>query len=346
MDYQINEFNPKEIAENDPFWDTYYSFIQISSKERDPDEPVLTKEFLIQRQRQDIFKFAVRRFIVEFEGEFIGWYAFGYYEKDHPEYEVNGHSMRANIVVLEKYQRKGIGTVLHKKIIEAGKEQGIKVLATGANTESGLNFSKKMGGKITIEGQENRLQMEEVDWDLMQKWVGEGLKRAEKVELKLVTEIPEELLDNFLEVYNESFNLQPLGESSIKTNIDREMHEANEKRDAELGTKRYIYLSIEADGVISGITEIFTEKEREHRIIQGITGVSPKYRSRGLGKWMKAQMMLFIRENIEGVEYILTGNATENAPMLSINKRMGFKEHKGGSAIEFDIEEQYQKFFA
>jgi hypothetical protein len=31
---------------------------------------------------------------------------------------------------------------------------------------------------------------------------------------------------------------------------------------------------------------------------------------------------------------------------MSINNRMGFKEHKGGAAIEFDIEEQYQKLFS
>ena len=346
MEYEIKEFNTKKIDEKDPFWDTYYNFIQISSKERNPDEPVLSRELVIQRQKQDFFKFAVRRFLVELEGNFIAWCGLGHLEKDHPEYELNGHSMQGNITVLEKYQRKGIGTVLFKKIIEIGKEQGIKTLVGGVDTKSGMGFVKELGAKITVEGNENRLQMEDVDWDLMQNWVDEGPKRAEGVELKLVTDIPEDLFDNYLEVYNESFNLQPLGESSLKTNVDKEMYEANEKRDRELGSKRYTILSIEVDGQISGLTEIFTQKEREFRIMQEITGVSPKYRSRGLGKWMKAQMMFYIRDNFEGIEYILTGNATENAPMLSINNRMGFKVHKGGSTIEFDIAEQYDKLLS
>ncbi len=78
-------------------------------------------------------------------------------------------------------------------------------------------------------------------------------------------------------------------------------------------------------------------------LLRKLTGVKEDYRGKGLGKWLKAEMALYIKENYPKIKYISTGNANENAPMLAINKQMGFKFHKEGSAIKFDIEELSRK---
>ncbi|MGY5853094.1 MAG: hypothetical protein RTU92_05970 [Candidatus Thorarchaeota archaeon] len=46
-----------------------------------------------------------------------------------------------------------------------------------------------------------------------------------------------------------------------------------------------------------------------------------------MGKWLKSEMILHIREKYPDSLYIRTGNNTSNVPMLSINDRMGFKIH-------------------
>ena len=70
--------------------------------------------------------------------------------------------------------------------------------------------------------------------------------------------------------------------------------------------------------------------ERKNMIEQLLTGVKQEHRGRGLGKWLKAVMLLRIKDEFSNVNTITTGNATSNAPMLSINNRLGFKIHKEG----------------
>ena len=62
-------------------------------------------------------------------------------------------------------------------------------------------------------------------------------------------------------------------------------------------------------------------------LTQALTGVDQRYRGHGKGKWVKAAMLLKIRERFPDVKIIVTGNATSNAPMIHINERMGFKLH-------------------
>ena len=191
---------------DDPHWDTYYDFIKIASKERTPDEPVMFKEMVIKRQQQAHYKFAVRRFIAIKDEKIIAWFGLGYYEKDHPEYELNGHTMQGSITVLSDFERLGVGTAMFKEILKVGKLQGIKILAGGVDNKKASNFIRKMGGKVTVEGAENRLAMEKVDWDLMQSWVDEGPKRAKGVEIHFYEIIPDELFIEFLEMFNEGLN--------------------------------------------------------------------------------------------------------------------------------------------
>ena len=55
------------------------------------------------------------------------------------------------------------------------------------------------------------------------------------------------------------------------------------------------------------------------------TGVDPTHRDKGLGRWIKAEMMLKVLDSLPGVERLDTFNAGSNEPMLNINVAMGFK---------------------
>lgn len=60
---------------------------------------------------------------------------------------------------------------------------------------------------------------------------------------------------------------------------------------------------------------------------------------RSLGKWLKAAMLLRIREELPQVRVVATGNATSNAAMLSINVRLGFKPHREGIGVQMSLDE-------
>jgi RimJ/RimL family protein N-acetyltransferase len=67
---------------------------------------------------------------------------------------------------------------------------------------------------------------------------------------------------------------------------------------------------------------------------QGFTGVRTDGRGRGLGKWLKAAMLLHVCEVYPNLEWVVTENAGSNAPMLAINTRMGFRLYKAGTEYQ------------
>jgi len=77
--------------------------------------------------------------------------------------------------------------------------------------------------------------------------------------------------------------------------------------------------------------------------IDYITGVQESYRGRGLGKWLKSGMILLIRDKYPQATYITTGSNVSNAPMLSINDRMGFKVHSKQKFYEFALQDLYNR---
>jgi hypothetical protein len=50
-------------------------------------------------------------------------------------------------------------------------------------------------------------------------------------------------------------------------------------------------------------------------------------------------MLLHVREIYPGLKTVVTGNASSNVPMLAINKKMGFKEHRAGNEYQISREE-------
>ncbi len=219
----------------------------------------------------------------------------------------------------------------------------LTVIETGAEHDSGRAFLKKHGAEFTIESAENRLELKDVDWALMQTWVNEGPKRAEGVIIESFYECPEAILNEYCEMFTEALNMQPLGDSEFRSNIDGKLRRQTEQQYRDIGYTNYTLISREKDGKISGLTDFFYDSRDSYKILQNLTGVRPEFRGRGLGKWLKAKMILHIKDTYPDVERIITGNAEANAPMNSINKRMGFKKHKAAESYKFQVEETAKK---
>ncbi len=220
---------------------------------------------------------------------------------------------------------------------------GKSTIQSGVVLDSGHQFCKKYNGILALQGAENRLYMKSVDWQLMDKWREEGLKRTNEVTLEMFNEVPEHSIQEYVDLYTETMNQQPLGEIETRSKISAESRRINETRFKEKGLEWTTIISREKDGRISGLTEIFYINDYPHEIEQGLIGVKEEYPGKGLGKWLKAQMAFFIKDSYPSIDHITTGNANENAAMLSINNRMGFKEHQSGTSYKFRTDELSKK---
>jgi hypothetical protein len=79
---------------------------------------------------------------------------------------------------------------------------------------------------------------------------------------------------------------------------------------------------------IAAVCEASWDARFPDRVYQLLTAVARRWRGRGLAKGVKAAMMLLIRDLHPDIRFVTTSNANLNAPMLPINTKLGFAEHK------------------
>jgi GNAT superfamily N-acetyltransferase len=68
------------------------------------------------------------------------------------------------------------------------------------------------------------------------------------------------------------------------------------------------------------------------------TGVLPAYRGRGIAKWVKTEMLAWLREVEPSLQLLTTWNAAVNDSMLAVNKLLGYGERKRWIEAEITID--------
>ena len=79
---------------------------------------------------------------------------------------------------------------------------------------------------------------------------------------------------------------------------------------------------------IAAFCETAFDARFPNRVHQILTAVARPWRGRGLAKGVKAAMMELIRHRHPDIRFVSTSNASHNAPMLAINAKLGFEEHR------------------
>jgi mycothiol synthase len=93
----------------------------------------------------------------------------------------------------------------------------------------------------------------------------------------------------------------------------------------------------EAEGRITGLTEMAMWEEQVGYAWQWLTAVHRSVQGNGIGRWLKAAMLIHIREHHPLVRWVLTGNAASNAPMLKINTELGFRTYRTTSGYQMPM---------
>ncbi len=256
-------------------------------------------------------------------------------------YKENPGYMEFYITILPDYRRKGIGTLALKTVQQVAEEHEKTLLATDTTDPAGKAFLKKIGAELEI-GIENRLQLEDLNWTMVEQWVKEGQRRSPETKIVELDSIPEEIIEEFSRIYTETHNQQPWEElDQVSFIFGPEYFRHLKKTFAETGIKWLVMITVEKDEKISGLTEMRYDPRMKTVITQELTGVKQEHRGRGLGKWLKAAMLMKVREELPEVKTIRTENATTNSPMLSINERLGFKFFRESIEAHILMEENH-----
>ena len=172
---------------------------------------------------------------------------------------------------------------------------------------------------------------------MLERWNAEGAQRSPKTRLEIYEGgPPEEQWEDFAPQFTAMWNTMPLEDLDLGDIIitPERLRDWAERRQLT-GEVLYTVLTREPDGTMSGVTEISWAPYRPTMLHQEFTGVQPNARGRGLGKWIKAAMLLHLRKMYPDLEWVVTGNARSNGPMLKINRTMGFKPYR--TQVEYQM---------
>jgi GNAT superfamily N-acetyltransferase len=318
------------------FWSRYHAYRRLRHAETRPDDPVQPDEHVeMDMKREDPFEIQ-HRYEISGDGKMLSWFTATTSRPGTPEYETNKHILWADASVLREHRRQGLGRGWIQVAMELMDRHGCTTLSMGTEEDSGHAFLKWMGAEAKFSGAENRLKLAEVDWGKLQRWTEDGPRLSPSSTLEVYDGfLPEEMWEDYCPQLTAMLNTMPWeqmdhGDIVITPAQLAEWYERMRMK----GMVEYTMLTREPDGVISGITDMSYAPYKPNMINQGFTGVRPDARGRGLGKWLKAAMLLHVREIYPNLEWVITENAGSNAPMLAINTTIGFKQYKAGTEYQ------------
>jgi GNAT superfamily N-acetyltransferase len=338
VELRIEEYDPRDLGEVE--WKSFFALHEQRRRGLFPRDPLPSRE---KRRKYmasghpswDIYwwrAFAPR------DARFVALGGCWWESTESPSYEANRHIGYVDVYVDTGWRCKGVGTAALRAILSQARAQG-KTLIRAENVEprTGVPLCHKLGGKVVAERHFNRLYLADVDWSLMEQWRREGATRASGATIERFEDVPKRDIEQYCQLYTEVANQAPAGDLAGEMVVTPQQRRQDEDEVRKNGYEWHTMVSREPDGTLSGLTEMFYAPVEPWQLEQELTGVGEAYRGRGLGKWLKAEMLRFIVDRYPEAVFVNTGNADQNAPMVSINERMGFREILAQPFYEFDI---------
>lgn len=246
--------------------------------------------------------------------------------------EDNRHLAFAWIGVRSDVRRQGLGRRLLSEMVDAVEAAGRTTLWIDARSEGQQGaaaeaFLTRCGLERRMVGRRSHLKVSSVDTALLQGWVDRAAERAEGYSLiSWSRHCPDELVEAFVETKH-VMNSAPKDDLDFDDEVFTvERWRGRERALADRGWElQTLAARHDESGDLAGYTEIAVLPSWPQLAYQEDTGVWPAHRNRGLGRWLKAAMLLRLMAEHPAIERVETWNAGSNAAMLGINVAMGFE---------------------
>ncbi len=261
--------------------------------------------------------------------------------------DANARAVMFDVLVQPGQRRQGLGTRLLAAIADFAEVQGRAVLLTQTQRQlpGGAIWMARLGAAPSLESQSLQLDLAAVERPLVQSWIARGRALAE-FELGFWTgPYPEADLAAMAQLH-EVHSEAPSVSSAMVARITPETLRQQERALWDRSEQRWTaYVRERATGRLVGFTELIWSALDPATLEQGVTGVLPEVRQRGLGRWLKAALLDKISGSQPAARAIRSGNATSNTAMLSLNHALGFQTISADTWWELELD-QVRRYLA
>jgi GNAT superfamily N-acetyltransferase len=294
-----------------------------------PDDPPLIPEDALRRMRCLPSASRIHMWILRHGRRIVAKANLGW-----AELATNRRSAWVYISVERHWRRRGIGTRLLTLAVARSRQalRPLLFMNSSGRMPAGAAFLKRFGFKPGIELHLNQLTVERLDRGLLARWLAAGPERATGYAVEVWDgPVPERRLVPFAALYG-VMNAAPRGDLAIEDMVfTPAMIRDGERSLFANGSRRLIACARHAaSGALVGFTELTWNPKRPTIVWQQNTGVVEAHRNKGLGRWIKAANMEAMLAANPPARFVRTGNADSNAPMLAINRQMGFQPFIAG----------------
>jgi mycothiol synthase len=254
-------------------------------------------------------------------------------------YESNRGILWFELYVLKAHRGRGIARGYLPALLELAATNEGKVIGVTVEDPDGEATARAFGFAKKSEERYSRLDLQEVDWPEVARWAEDGPRRSPERSLQLYTNWPpEEEWPEYTRVISDLFNSIPFDDEEHGEIVitPAKLAELTHRMAATDG--RVLSLLVrEADGRITALTEVAMWEEQVGFAWQWLTAVHRSVQGNRIGRWIKAAMLIHLRQNHPAVRWVLTSNAASNAPMLKINTELGFRPYRMTSNFQMPM---------
>jgi GNAT superfamily N-acetyltransferase len=284
-----------------------------------PDYTTSVNELRYADESLDRSKFHFKRYVCIDQGSRT---ILGFGSIKHSSWMFHPQKFWIELQVDPKHQSKGVGSQIYEKLAEDLE----KLHATTGwamfkeDMPKTLTFSRKLGFTEKKRSWESRLNPSEVDVARFQKYADKTSDGG--IKISTLSEEQSRSPDSLRKLYALAQELMADVPLPVPyTPVSYEQWESTDLKNPSLIPNCYF---IASDGPrYVGHSAAFRSDKEPTTLYQVLTGVRREYRGRGIAITLKLRVIDFAIRN--QYDKIKTWNDTDNAPILAVNTKLGFK---------------------
>ncbi|CAA2106552.1 GNAT family N-acetyltransferase [Variovorax paradoxus] len=331
-------FDPQRASEAD--WDRALACWRLRHAEDHPHGPVPadadTRHAVL---RHDPLHVVHRVLAAGPDGEWVGSLNASFRREGTPEHEAFAPFVDAWGGVLRAHQRRGVASTLLRALLALMNAHGKSIATFRTHRPEGHAFLQAIGAVEKHRSVENRMRFAGLDWQALARWRSDGFAPAHGLRADVhAGRVPFERLATLIAPLSQLLGDAPTGKLERPPMLyDLEGYRSWYADLDQRGGDHFLVLLLDGDEVAAVCDANWTPRLPD-RMYQNLTAVARRWRGKGLAKGVKAAMLQLVREHHPEVTLAVTSNAEVNAPMLAINRQLGFEAHRHDGLYQIGTE--------